>query len=68
MENIIEHEGKKYRDVPDDGTMTDPCRGCCFNRKDGKLVCVCPIDTGDTFDCVARDCHFELVEETNQKE
>lgn len=65
-DGIIEHEGRKYKEVPDDGTMKDPCRKCCFYRKDEG--CVHSIDTGSVSYCFTKGCHFELVTETNQKE
>ena len=67
MENIIEHEGKKYREVPErpDGTGEYGCHFCCWGNKD-RISCDSPFSP--VWDCVAKLCHFELVEETNQKE
>jgi hypothetical protein len=62
MENLIEHEGKKYRVVQEPS-----CKNCVFE----KTLDVCRLiwRNATTFpDCSENDCHFELVEETNPKE
>ena len=61
MENLIEHEGKKYRVV--EGHET-PCIMCAFRKK---RLCLTHATVGFP-NCVVDDCHFELVEETNEKE
>ena len=62
MENLIEHEGKKYRVMKD---KTNLCEECDFlyNLK----MCYGHIEVGFP-DCVNDEVHFELVEETNLKE
>ena len=66
MENLIEHEGKKYRVVEDEDKFA--CDGCCFDSI-GEGCLLVDLGAGEYFpNCVIDDCHFELVEETNQKE
>ena len=67
MEKIIEHEGKKYRVVDDDISI---CMACCFFDDDIHWNWVmCRDHEKKGFPpCYINNCHFELVEETNQKE
>ena len=64
MENLIEHEGKKYRVVEDGDKFA--CDGCCFDSIGKGCLLVDLGNTTDFPDCVIDDCHFELV--TDQKE
>ena len=64
MGNLIEHEGKKHKVVSDFGTNNaNVCHQCSCRNTD---MCYRPHLYGFPH-CINKDCHFELVEETNQK-
>jgi hypothetical protein len=62
MENLIEHEGKKYR-VVTEPVVTCHCDFCALN--DDIETCAYHEEKGFPT-CTEPNCHFELVEETNQ--
>ena len=65
MKDLIEHKGKKYRVVKDsDIEITGVCFECCFKGTD---MCLTHHTRYGFPHCINEDCHFKLVEETNQK-